>query len=153
VGKIEVGDLAPDFTLKDHHGKEVTLSAFRDKKVVLGFHPLAWTSVCAAQMKDLEKHAQKFEDLNALALGLSIDSSFCKKAWAESLGITRTSLLADFWPHGHVARAYGVFRDKDGFSERAVFIVDTEGKVTSKKVYPISELPDIGDILEQVGKA
>jgi len=99
------------------------------------------------QMQDLEKHREDMERLGAVALGLSVDSVPCKKAWAESLGIQETRLLADFWPHGGVARAYGIFREKNGFSERAVFIVDAEGVIRFKKIYPMREVPDIGEIL------
>lgn len=145
---VEVGDIAPDFTLKDQNDQEVTLSALRGRKVVLSFHPLAWTRVCAIQMQDLEKHREEMERLGAVALGLSVDAVPTKKAWAESLGIRETRLLADFWPHGGVAQAYGIFREKNGFSERAVFIVDAEGVVRFKKIYPIREVPDIGEILQ-----
>jgi peroxiredoxin len=148
--EIKIGDAAPDFTLKDHNGKEVKLSAMRGKKVVLGFHPLAWTSICAQQMKGLEANADEFAKLGAVALGLSIDGSFSKHAWAESLGITKTPLLADFWPHGGVAAQYGIFREADGFSERAVFIVGPDGTVRWKKVYPIKELPDMKEIMAAV---
>lgn len=148
--EIKVGDPAPDFTLKDHNGKEVKLSSLRGKKVVLGFHPLAWTSVCGQQMQGLEASADEFSKLGAVALGLSIDSSFTKHAWAESLGITKTPLLADFWPHGAAANAFGIFREPDGFSERAVFIVGPDGVVRWKKVYPIKELPDIKEIVTAV---
>ncbi len=147
---VEVGDVAPDFTLKDQDEQEVTLSALRGKKVVLSFHPLAWTRVCAIQMQDLEKHREEMERLGAVALGLSVDAVPTKKAWAESLGIRETRLLADFWPHGGVARAYGIFREKNGFSERAVFIVDAEGVVRFKKIYPMREVPDIGEILKML---
>ncbi len=150
MSKVEVGSVAPDFTLKDHHGKDVNLASFRGKRVILGFHPLAWTKVCAQQMKDLEKNAERFDKLNAVALGLSVDSSFTKKAWAQDLGITKTPLLADFWPHGEIAKTYGIFREKDGVSERAVFVVDTEGKVTFKKIYPMSEVPDIEEIINHL---
>ncbi|RME38266.1 MAG: peroxiredoxin, partial [Thermoflexia bacterium] len=126
----------------------ITLSALRGRKVVLSFHPLAWTRVCAIQMQDLEKHREEMERLGAVALGLSVDAVPTKKAWAESLGIQETRLLADFWPHGGVAQAYGIFRKKNGFSERAVFIVDAEGVVRFKKIYPMREPPDIGEILK-----
>lgn len=145
---VNVGDPAPDFTLKDQNDQEVTLSALRGKKVVLSFHPLAWTRVCAVQMQDLEKHREEMERLGAVALGLSVDAVPTKKAWAESLGIRETRLLADFWPHGAVAQAYGIFREKNGFSERAVFIVDAEGVVRFKKIYPMREVPDIQEILK-----
>ena len=145
---IKVGAKAPDFTLKDHNGNDVTLSSFRGKKVVLGFHPLAWTGVCAEQMKNLEKYHDRMAELNAVALGLSIDTSFSKHAWAKSLGIEKTPLLADFWPHGAVAKAYGVFNDEIGASKRTVFIVDEEGTVIWHKIYPVKEVPDMEEIIK-----
>ncbi|MFH1218942.1 MAG: redoxin domain-containing protein [Candidatus Eisenbacteria bacterium] len=150
--ELKVGDLAPDFTLKDHHDREVNLSGLRGKKIVLGFHPLAWTRVCALQMKDLEASAAQFETLGAIAFGVSVDSVPCKHAWARDLGITKTQLLADFWPHGGVADAFGIFREADGFSERAVFILDPKGTVRFKKIYPIKEVPDIKEIIAEVEK-
>lgn len=132
----DVGDTAPDFTLRDQNEGDVALSDFRGKKVVLSFHPLAWTSVCKSQMQDLEEHGEDFGRLDAVALGLSVDSVPCKRAWAEAIGIQETPLLADFWPHGGVAQAYGIFREKNGFSERAVFIVDREGVVRFKRSIP-----------------
>jgi peroxiredoxin len=144
------GSVAPDFTLKDQNNKAVTLSELKGKKVVLSFHPLAWTNVCKLQMQDLEKNRAQFDRLGAVALGLSVDSVPCKKAWAANIGVEQTSLLADFWPHGGVASAYGIFRETDGISERAAVIVDKDGVIRFKKVYPISELPDIAEILKAV---
>jgi len=113
--KIEVGNVAPDFTLEDQSEREVTLSEFKGKKrVVLSFHPLAWTSVCRAQMQDLEKHRVDFDRLNCVAIGLSVDSVPCKKAWAEAIDVKETPLLADFWPHGGVAEAYDIGPKGDG---------------------------------------
>jgi len=149
---IEVGDVAPDFTLKDQTEKEITLSSLRGQKVILSFHPLAWTSVCKLQMQDLEKHKADFARLGAVALGLSVDSVPCKRAWAEAIGVQETSLLADFWPHGGVAQAYGIFREKPGSSERAVLVLDREGVVRFKKIYPIKEVPDIAEIIQAVGE-
>ena len=149
---IEVGDVAPDFTLKDQTDREITLSSLRGKKVVLSFHPLAWTSVCKLQMQDLEKHKADFDRLGAVALGLSVDSVPCKRAWAEAIGVQETALLADFWPHGGVAQAYGIFREKHGSSERAVLVLDRESVVRFKKIYPIKEVPDIAEIIKAVGE-
>jgi peroxiredoxin len=150
---IEVGDVAPDFTLKDQTEKEITLSSLRGKKVILSFHPLAWTSVCKLQMQDLEKHKADFDRLGAVALGLSVDSVPCKRAWAEAIGVQQTSLLADFWPHGGVAQTYDIFREKPGSSERAVLVLDREGVVRFKKIYPIKEVPDIAEIIQAVGES
>jgi peroxiredoxin len=136
-----------DFTLKDQDGRDFTLSAHAGKKVVLSFHPLAWTSVCARQMQSLEDNRAAFEASNTLAVGLSVDSTPCKKAWAKELKIEHTRLLSDFWPHGGLAVQLGIFRDRDGISERAAVIVDEQGIASFVKVYPIAELPDIQEIL------
>jgi len=145
--KVGVGEKAPDFALKDQNGKEFRLSQFGGQRVLLSFHPLAWTDICAQQMKSLEDNRGKFDSLNTVAVGLSIDSVPCKEAWAKSLGIKDTSLLADFWPHGEVAGLYGIFRDRNGFSERANIVVDEEQKIVFFKVYEIKTLPDINEIL------
>jgi len=147
---IDVGTEAPRFALSDQHGEKVKLDEFKGKRVILSFHPLAFTPVCAKQMKALEENRDRFEELNAIALGISVDSVPAKHAWAKDLGIKQTRLLADFWPHGAVAEAYGIFREADGFSERAVFILDEEGIVRWSKLYPMSEVPDMGEILEQL---
>jgi len=148
---IKIGDTLPDFTLKDQKGTDVTLSALRGKNVVLSFHPLAWTKICAQQMRSLEDNHQRFNEKNTIALGVSIDSVPSKKAWAErDLGITKTSLLSDFWPHGGVARSLGLFREQDGFSERANVILDAQGVVSFVKIYEISTLPDIEEVLNNI---
>lgn len=151
--EIKVGDKAPDFTLKDHNGRPVKLSDLAGKRVVLGFHPLAWTPVCAQQMKDLDANADKLAELGAVAFGISVDSEPCKKAWAESLGLTKTSLLADFWPHGGTAILYGIFMDDVGISQRCVFVLSPGAIVRFKKVYPIGQRPDINEIMAEVAKA
>jgi len=148
----KVGKNAPDFGLKDQNNAEFRLSEFKGRKVLLSFHPLAWTDVCAKQMQSLEKHKDEFEELNTTAVGISVDSVPCKKAWAESLGIKDTRLLADFWPHGEVAKKYGIFREKNGFSERASVIVDENSKIIFFKVYEIKTLPDINEIINFLEK-
>ena len=148
----KVGKNAPDFGLNDQNNAEFRLSEFKGRKVLLSFHPLAWTDVCAKQMQSLEKHKDEFEELNTTAVGISVDSVPCKKAWAESLGIKDTRLLADFWPHGEVAKKYGIFREKNGFSERASVIVDENSKIIFFKVYEIKTLPDINEIINFLEK-
>ena len=149
---IQTGENAPDFTLRDHNGGKFTLSDFKGKKVLLSFHPLAWTDICARQMESLEANADTFNSLNTVAAGINVDPQPSKKAWAESLGIKKTPLLSDFWPHGDVTRLYSLFREKEGFSERANAVVDENGKVAFAKVYPIGELPDIEEVIEQLKK-
>lgn len=145
---VKKGDKAKDFSLSDQDGKEVSLPDFKGKRVLLSFHPLAWTSVCADQMKALEENRSRLEKLNTVALGISVDTVPSKKAWAKELGIKNTRLLSDFWPHGEVATLYGLFREKDGFSERANIIIDESRQVRFVKVYPISRLPDMEEIIK-----
>ncbi|MGQ9473220.1 MAG: redoxin domain-containing protein [Candidatus Caldatribacteriaceae bacterium] len=138
---------APDFTLKDQHGQECTLRSLRGKKVVLSFHPLAFTRICTYQVQDLEVQKKQFEAYNAVALGLSVDPVPAKHAWAKEIGVKETLLLSDFWPHGAVASAYGIFDEQEGFSKRAVFILNEQGQIIWKKEYPLKERPDIEEIL------
>lgn len=145
---VKKGDKAKDFSLSDQDGKEVSLPDFKGKRVLLSFHPLAWTSVCADQMKALEENRSRLEKLNTVALGISVDTVPSKKAWAKELGIKNTRLLSDFWPHGEVATLYGLFREKDGFSERANIVIDENRKVIFMKVYPIAQLPDMEEIIK-----
>ena len=127
---------APAFVLSDQHGEKVNLEELWGKRVILSFHPLAFTPVCAKQMEALEENREEFSRLNTVALGISVDSVPCKHAWAKELRIKETQLLSDFWPHGAVAESYGIFRSADGYSERAVIILDGEGSVRFSKVYP-----------------
>ncbi len=99
-------------------------------------------------MGSLEENFDRFDKLNTVALGIGVDSVPSNKAWAKSLSIERTRLLADFWPQGGVAKFYGVFRDKDGFSERANIVIDENQVVVLAKMYPIRELPDIEEIIK-----
>ena len=147
---VKVGASAPDLMLKTHLYKQFQLSQIDHKNVLLSFHPLAWTSVCAKQMKSLEENKQKFEKLNTIAVGISVDPVPSKKAWADSLGIKETSLLSDFWPHGEVAKLYGIFRNKEGVSERANVIVDQFKKIQFFEVYEMNKLPDINNILDSL---
>ena len=94
-----------------------------------------------------EDNRDVFQELNMLSVGISVDSLPCKKAWAESLGITYTPLLCDFWPHGAVAYQYGLFREANGFSERANVLIDEKQKVRFVKVYPVHSVPDIKEII------
>ena len=103
-------------------------------------------------MKSLEENYARFKKLNAIAFGVGVDSAPSNKAWANSMGIKKTSLLADFWPHGEVAQLYGVFRDKEGVSERANIVIDENQKVIFAKIYPDEELPDIEEVLSLLGK-
>jgi peroxiredoxin len=142
------GENSVDFSLQDQNGKTFKLSEHLRKRVLLSFHPLAWTSVCAKQMKSLEDNSATFDSLNAVAVGISVDSVPCKNAWAKSLGIVNTSLLADFWPHGGVAQRYGLLREKEGFSERANILVDEKGQITFTRIYDVKQLPEINEVID-----
>jgi peroxiredoxin len=143
---LQKGKKVKDFKLTDQNGRDFRLTACKGKKVLLSFHPLAWTPICALQMKSLERNKKAFDKFKTVAVGLSVDSVPCKAAWAKSLKIRNTRILADFWPHGAVAKSLGILRT-EGFSERANIIVDEAGKVMFFKVYPIKQVPDIKEIL------
>ena len=150
---LQPGEQAPDFELRSHKGGTVKLSDFRGQKnVVLAFHPLAFTPVCAAQMCGYESDLTRFAAADAAVLGISIDAQPAKAAWAQTLGRLSYDLLSDFHPHGEVAAKYGVFRQKEGFSERAIFVVDKGGTVAWSKVYAIPEQPGNAEVLAALEK-
>ncbi len=146
--KVDVGDQAPGFTLKDQHNQEFTLSDLKGKRVLLSFHPLAWTGICAKQMKSLEDYKAVFDKSNTVAVGVSVDTVPSKHAWAKELDIRETRLLSDFWPHGEVAKKYGIFFEEKGISGRTNIIVDEDQKIVFFKTYDIPQLPDIEEIYD-----
>ena len=145
---IKKGENVPDIILKDQNEQEIKFSKYKGKKVLLSFHPLAWTAVCAKQMKSLEDNRERLAETNTIAFGISVDSVPSKKAWAKELGVEQTQLLADFWKHGGFAKELGLFLEDRGISQRANVILDENGHVEFVKVYPISELPDIEEIIK-----
>ncbi len=147
---IAKGETAPVFTLKDQFGKDFRLSDYKGKKLLLSFHPLAWTGVCTQQMKSLEDNYETFSSLNTVAVGLSVDAVPTKKAWSDNMKLKQLKILSDFWPHGQVAKAYGLFREHGGTSERANVIVDEKGNVAWVKVYEISQLPPIDEVINEL---
>ncbi len=146
ISVVAVGRTVKDFTLKGQGNEDICLSDYKGKMVLLSFHPLAWTPICALQMKTLEKNKKVFEKYNTTAFGLSVDSVPCKSAWAKSLRIKNTKLLADFWPHGGVAKSLGLLRE-EGFSERANILLDEKSRIRWIKVYPIKQLPNIREVI------
>ena len=149
---LNVGDTAPDFELDSHHGGKVSLSSFHGaKNVVVAFHPLAWTPVCANQMKAYESEQDWFTAHDTHIVGISVDAVPAKIEWARSLGGISYDLLSDFHPHGAVAEAYGVARD-GGISERAIFVVAKSGKVVFAKVYDLPTLPDNAEVRQAIEK-
>jgi peroxiredoxin len=126
---IEVGAEAPDFLLKDQNNQEVRLSDFRGRKnVLLVFYPLAFTGTCQGELCSVRDNLNDFVNDEVQVLTVSVDSPFAHKVWADREGY-EFPLLADFWPHGAVAQAYGVFNDERGFANRGTFLVDRDGVV------------------------
>lgn len=126
---VAVGDKAPDFTLKDQHGNDVTLSSFQgEKNVVLVFYPFTFTGVCEGELCSLRDDIADFETNAAAVLAVSCDTRHAQAQWAERQGFT-FPVLSDFWPHGAVAAAYGVFNEALGCANRATFVIDKTGVV------------------------
>ncbi len=143
---IEIKTPAPDFTLDDALENSVRLSDFKGQKVLLSWHPAAWTGVCADQMRALEVNFDRFKKLGTVPLGLSVDSAPSKKAWSAVLSIENVRLLCDIWPHGQVARDYGILIEDWGISQRVNIIIDENGIVKWVKVYELGQLPDIEEV-------
>ena len=126
---IAVGAEAPDFTLKDQNNQEVQLSDFRGRKaVLLVFYPLAFSGTCQGELTEIKENLSEYANDFIQVLTVSVDSPYSHKVWAEREGYD-FPLLADFWPHGAVASAYGVFNDKAGFADRGTFVIDADGVV------------------------
>ncbi len=126
---IAVGDDAPDFTLKDQDGNEVTLSSFAgNQNVVLVFYPFTFTGNCEGELCEIRDDPSAFASSDAQVLALSCDTRHAQKQWSEQQGFG-FPVLSDFWPHGAVAKAYGVFNEDLGCANRATFVIDKAGKV------------------------
>jgi peroxiredoxin len=143
---LAIGQTAPEFTLKDQHQKEVKLSDFSGKKkVVLVFYPLDWSPTCTNEHACFVNDMKNFETLDAEVLGVSVDSVWSHKAYADKMGI-KYSLLADFHPKGAMSEKYGVYLGDKGITGRAIIIVDKQGKVAWSKHYDIPVVPDIKEV-------
>jgi peroxiredoxin len=126
---LDIGDRAPDFTLRDQHGQDVTLSSFAGTKaVLLVFYPYAFSGVCTGELTGFRDRLGDFETDDTTLLAVSCDPMYSQRALADRDGIF-FPLLADFWPHGAVASAYGVFDESEGCAERSSFVVDKTGVV------------------------
>jgi peroxiredoxin len=142
---VEIGDEAPDFELTDQHGTPVKLSSFRGaKNVVLVFYPLAFSPVCSGELCALREEFPEVDSGDVELLTVSVDSLFTHRAWADQEHF-QFSLLADFWPHGSVAREYGVFDEAKGLAVRGTFVIDKSGIVRWSVVNPIPQARDIAD--------
>ena len=141
---LGVGEVAPDFTLRDQHGKQVTLSDSRGvKNVVLVFFPFAFTSICTGELCEIRDDLGAFVSDDVEVLAISCDPVFSLRAWADAQGYF-FPMLSDFWPHGATAQAYGVFRESNGSALRGTFLIDREGVVRWTLVNGPSEKRDFG---------
>lgn len=126
---LEVGAQAPDFTLSDQHGEELTLSEMvADGPVALVFFPFAFSGICTGELCELRDNLSIFDDNQVRLVGISIDSVYALKAWAEQEGY-EFSILSDFWPHGAVAQQYGVFVEEAGIATRATLLIGEDRRV------------------------
>lgn len=149
---LAIGSAAPDFTLKDQNQKEIKLSDFSGKKnVVLIFYPLDWSPVCTNEHACVVNDMKNFDSLDAEVLGVSVDSVWSHKAYAEKMGI-KYSLLADFHPKGAMSEKYGVYLPEKGITGRSIFIVNKQGKVAWLKNYDIPVVPDIKEVAAALGQ-
>jgi peroxiredoxin len=146
-GPLPPGVPAPDFTLPSGPGETVSLRDFRGRPVILAFYPADWSPVCGDQLALYNEVFPEFQRYGAELLGVSVDGVWCHKAYAENRKL-HFSLLADFEPKGAVARAYGVYRDGDGITERALFVIAGDGTIRWSYVSPIDVNPGADGILQ-----
>ncbi|HEX3781930.1 MAG TPA: peroxiredoxin [Pseudonocardiaceae bacterium] len=139
---VEVGSKAPDFTLNDLNREKVSLEALRTgKNVLLVFYPFAFSGTCQGELCQVRDEISEFQNDKVQVVGVSVDAPFSLKAWAQQQGYT-FPLLSDFWPHGEVAKAYGVFNEAAGMANRGTFLIDTEGVVRFAEVNGPGEARD-----------
>jgi peroxiredoxin len=145
VTRLEHGDLAPDFTLRDQHGRSHTLSTRRgDRAVVLVFFPFAFSGVCTGELRDLREQGSRIDEAGGELLALSCDPMFSLRVFADRDGL-ELPLLSDFWPHGQVASAYGAFDAEHGCPTRSTFVVDRDGVLRWSVHNPMGEARSIDD--------
>lgn len=151
---LQAGTAAPDFTLQSTAGSAAgdpaewtKLSDYRGKNVVIAFYPADWSSVCGDQLALYNEVFAVFEKYNAVFFGISVDSAYCHQAFRENRNF-KLKLLADFEPKGAVAKKYGAYREKDGFTERALFVIDAEGIIRWSFLSPINVNPGANHIIE-----
>ena len=142
---LEIGNEAPDFTLKNQHGEDITLSSFRgEKNVVLVFFPFAFSGICTGELCEIRDNLDDFVTDDAEVLAVSCDHMFSNRAFADRDGYI-FSILSDFWPHGAVSQAYGTFNDGAGAPNRGTFVVDREGILRWQVVQGIGEARNLAD--------
>lgn len=138
----DVGAVAPDFALSDQHGEQISLSDFRGKQsVLLVFYPFAFSRICTGELGSLRDDLASFQNASVQVLAISVDHRHTLRSYAAAKGY-EFPLLADFWPHGAVAQAYGVFHEAAGFARRGTFLVDPDGVVRFAEVHEIDDVRD-----------
>lgn len=146
---LRPGTRAPEFELPNQFGQTVRLAGLTGSgPVVLVFFPLAFSRTCQGELDELRDHAALFADAGAELLAVSVDSKYALRAWAEERGYG-FGLLADFWPHGAVARAYGAFLEERGYAGRATFVIDRDGVIRSS----FATAPGVARTLDQYREA
>jgi mycoredoxin-dependent peroxiredoxin len=141
---LAVDQAAPDFTLRDQHGKGVSLSDYRGiKNVVVVFYPFAFSGICTSELREIRDNLGAFESDDVQVLAVSCDHMFTQRAWSDAEGYF-FPVLSDYWPHGATAQAYGVFERSGGFSTRGTFLIDRDGIVRWTLVNGLSEKRDFG---------
>lgn len=142
---LSIGTAAPDFELNDQHGNKVSLSSFKGKKsVVLLFYPFSFTGICTGELCSMRDDLSAFQNENVELLALSCDSMFTQRVFAEKEGY-QFPVLADFWPHGAVAKSYGIFDEARGCAIRGTFIIDKEGIIRWQIINAIGDARSIDD--------
>ena len=150
MSELSLGAAAPDFTLRDQFGQDVTLSSFRGRKaVVLFFYPYAFSGVCAGEMAGIRSRLAEFMTFDTEVLAISCDPVYSLRAFADQDGLN-FPLLSDFWPHGEVARAYGVFDERKGCPRRSSYVIDKEGTVRWAVHNAMPEGRDLDEHLTQL---
>ncbi len=144
---LNAGAKAPDFSLSVSPDQKITLSELRGKPVILAFYPADWSPVCGDQMALYNEILPEFQEYGAELIGISVDGAWCHAAYAKDHNL-HFPLAADFEPKGAVSRAYGAYRDKEGFSERALFVIDKNGLITWSHLSPVQVNPGADGILQ-----
>lgn len=149
---LSIGSSAPDFTLVDQHGTNVSLSSFKGQKnLVVLFYPFAFSGICTGELCALRDDLAAFQNDNVQLLAISCDPMFAQRAFAEREGY-KFPVLSDFWPHGHVAKSYGVFNDERGCAVRGTFVIDKQGILRWQIVNSLGDSRNLVDYKEALAK-
>jgi mycoredoxin-dependent peroxiredoxin len=147
---LSVGDLAPDFTTRNQHGESITLSELRGTPTVVVFYPWAFSGICTSELCELRDDLGRFRQVSARLLAVSCDAMFSLRAFADAERL-EFDLLTDHWPHGAIAKAYGVFDEGAGCSLRGSFVLDANGVVEWSVVNQIGDARELADVLGALG--